>query len=87
MKKAKAVYAMNIVAMMLAEDVAEEVGKPAEEVLLDFMQSRTAIDLYNDSLKLWWDGPTVVGEQYKRELSARRRSKPKKSSMNSNKCS
>jgi len=60
---------MNLVAMMLAEDIAEETGRPAEEILLEFMQSRTAVSLYNDSLKLWWDGPSVVGEWYKEELA------------------
>ncbi len=71
MKKEKKVFAMNIVAMMLAEDLAKEEGRPAEEILLEFMQSRTAVSLYNDKLKLWWDGPSVVGEWYKEELAAR----------------
>ena len=71
MNKEKKVFAMNIVAMIVAEDLAEEWGKPAEEVLLDFMQSRTAISLYNDSLKLWWDGPSVVREWYKEELASK----------------
>ncbi|MBP5639766.1 MAG: hypothetical protein J6X55_09830 [Victivallales bacterium] len=61
--------AMNLVAIMIAEDLAEEFGKPAEEVLLDFMQSRTAKKLYNDKLKLWWDRPSSVGEEYKQELA------------------
>lgn len=71
MNKGKKVFAMNIVAMIVAEDLAEEWGKPAEEVLLDFMQSHTAISLYNDSLKLWWDGPSVVREWYKEELASK----------------
>ena len=62
---------MNAVATMLVEDIAEETGRPVEDVLLDFMQSKTAVSLYNDSLKLWWDGPTVVGDWYKEELAAK----------------
>ena len=65
------VFAMNIVTELLVEDIAEETGRPAEDVLLDFMQSKTAVSLYNDSLKLWWDGPSAVGEQYKKELISR----------------
>ncbi len=72
MDKDKTVFAMNAVATMLIEDIAEETGRPAEEILLEFMQSKTAVSLYNDSLKLWWDGPNVVGDWYKEELAAKR---------------
>ncbi len=71
MIKEKKILAMNIVTELLVEDLAEEWGRPAEEILLDFMQSRTAISLYNDSLKLWWDGPSVVREWYKEELASK----------------
>ena len=71
MNKEKTVLAMNLVTMMVAEDIAEELGKPAEEILLDFMQSETAVKLYDDSLKLWWDGPDAIGERYKEELAAK----------------
>ena len=71
MNNEQKVFAMNIVTELLVEDIAEETGRPAEEVLLDFMQSKTAVSLYNDSLKLWWDGPTVVGDWYKEELAAK----------------
>ena len=77
MDKDKTVFAMNAVATMLVEDIAKEFNKPEEEVLLDFMQSKTAVSLYNDSLKLWWDGPSVVGEWYKEELAAKRCGKAK----------
>ncbi len=77
MDKDKTVFAMNAVATMLVEDIAEETGRPAEEVLLEFMQSKTAVSLYNDSLKLWWDGPNVVGDWYKEELAAKRCEKTK----------
>ena len=70
MNREKKVFAMNAVAMLLVEDIAKESGKTTEDVLLDFMQSRTAARLYDDSLKLWWDGPSAVGEWYKQELAA-----------------
>ncbi len=72
MDKDKTVFAMNAVATMFVEDFAKELNKPEEEVLLDFMQSRTAVSLYDDSLKLWWDGPDAIGERYKEELAAKR---------------
>ena len=41
-----------------------------EEVLLDFMQSEMAEKLYDDSLKLWWDGPDALRERYEKEFDA-----------------
>ena len=70
MNKDKTDFAMNAVTILLVEDLAEEFGRPVEEILLDFMQSKTAVNLYDDSLKLWWDGPSAVGERYKKELVA-----------------
>jgi hypothetical protein len=64
------IFAMNIVAELLVEDIAEETGRPVEEVLLDFMQSEMAEKLYDDSLKLWWDGPDAFRERYKKEFAA-----------------
>ena len=51
------------------EELAEEEKKSTDEVLLSFMGSNTGKMLYNDSTKLWWDGPTVVAEEYKKEMS------------------
>ena len=70
MDKDKTVLAMNLVTMMIVEDIAEETGRPVEEVLLDFMQSEMAEKLYDDSLKLWWDGPDAFRERYKKEFAA-----------------
>ena len=33
-----------------------------------FLESQTAADLYDDSLKYWWDGPSAAVERYKTEL-------------------
>lgn len=64
------IFAMNTVAELLVEDIAEETGRPVEEVLLDFMQSEMAEKLYDDSLKLWWDGPDALRERYEKEFDA-----------------
>ncbi len=70
MIKEKKIYAMNIVTELLVEDIAEETGRPVEEVLLDFMQSEMAEKLYDDSLKLWWDEPDALRERYEKEFDA-----------------
>ena len=68
--KEKKIFAMKIVAELLVEDIAEETGRPVEDVLLDFMQSEMAEKLYDDSLKLWWDGPDAFRERYEKEFDA-----------------
>ena len=70
MIKEKKIYAMNIVTELLVEDIAKETRRPTEEVLLDFMQSEMAEKLYDDSLKLWWDGPDALRERYEKEFDA-----------------
>ena len=70
MNNEQKVFAMNIVTELLVEDIAEETGRPVEDVLLDFMQSEMAEKLYDDSLKLWWDGPDAFRERYEKEFDA-----------------
>lgn len=68
MVKAKTLFAMDLTILMAVEDLALETGQSTEELLLSIMASKTGSDVYNDSLKLWWDGPDAVAERYKREL-------------------
>ena len=70
MIKEKKIYAMNLVTMMIVEDIAKETRRPMEEVLLKFMQSEMAEKLYDDSLKLWWDGPDALRERYEKEFDS-----------------
>lgn len=77
MIKEKKIYAMNIVTELLVEDIAKETRRPTEEVLLKFMQSEMAEKLYDDSLKLWWDGPDALRERYEKEFDAIFRKKTK----------
>ena len=68
MEKEKTLFAMDLAAVMAVEELATEEKKSTDEVLLSFMESNTGKMLYDDSLKLWWDGPTVVAEDFKKEL-------------------
>lgn len=63
----KTLLAMDLTAMMAVEQLSKETKQPQEKVLLDFMESNTAKMLYDDSTKLWWDGPSVVAEDFKNQ--------------------
>ena len=64
MSNDKTLFAMDLTAMMAVEQISEETKQPQEKVLLDFMKSNTAKMLYDDSTKLWWDGPSATAEEY-----------------------
>lgn len=65
----KTQFAMDLTAMMAVEKIAEDLQRPQEDVLVDFMKSNTAKMLYDDSNKLWWDGPDAIAEEFERENS------------------
>ena len=65
--KDKILFAMDLNALMVVEGLVKETNQPQERVLLDFMESNTAKMLYDDSTKLWWDGPSAIAEEFKQE--------------------
>ena len=60
----KTLFALDSTAKMAVEQHAQETKLPQEELLLEFMKSNTAKMLYDDSTKLWWDGPSAVVEEF-----------------------
>ena len=63
----KTLFAMDLTAKMAIEELAQETKQNQEKVLLEFMKSKTAKMLYDDSTKLWWDGPSTVAEEFKNQ--------------------
>ena len=63
----KTLFAMDLTALMAVEQIAKDSQKSQEDVLVDFMESNTAKMLYDDSNKLWWDGPDATAEEFERE--------------------
>ena len=64
----KNAIAMDLVAKMTVEQLAKEQNKNIEEVFISFMESNTGRMVYDDSTKLWWDGPLSVAQEYKNEM-------------------
>lgn len=60
--------AMDLITKMAVELIAKEQHKDIEEVLISFMESNTGRMVYDDSTKLWWDGPAAVVQEYKTEM-------------------
>ena len=62
--------AMDLTAVMVVCDIADDTGRDVADLLPAFLQSQTAELLYDDSLKYWWDGPAAVGDMFKAETAA-----------------
>ena len=62
------INAVNLVATMVISQLAEETGASPTDTLLSFMQSRTALCLYDTETALWCDGPQAVIAEYKKEI-------------------
>jgi len=60
----KILFSMDLTAMMAVEQLSQETKQPQEKVLLDFMESNAAKMLYDDSTKLWWDGPCAAAQEF-----------------------
>ncbi len=65
----KTLFAMDLTALMAVEKIAKDSQRSEEDVLVEFMESNTAKMLYDDSNKLWWDGPDAAAEEFEREKS------------------
>lgn len=68
----KILFSMDLSVLMAVEQLANETNETTEETLLSFMKSNTAKMVYDDSTKLWWDGPAEIAEEYKIENRKRK---------------
>ncbi|MBR4473509.1 MAG: hypothetical protein IKS55_07705 [Oscillospiraceae bacterium] len=59
--------AIDMIAAMVAEELADELNTTPEEILPAFLQSGTCKLLYDRESKLWWDGPSEIADMYLKE--------------------
>lgn len=60
-------FTIDLLISMAVEELAEDLNKPAVDILPDFIESKTGKLLYDESSKLWWNGPSYIAELYKTE--------------------
>lgn len=66
-RKEQMAYTIDLLIAMAVEELAEDTGKDAKEVLTDFMLSKNGKALYDDKTKLWCNGPSYIADIYKKE--------------------
>lgn len=57
-------FTIDLLISMAVEELAEDLNKPAVDILPDFIESKTGKLLYDESSKLWWNGPSYIAELY-----------------------
>lgn len=66
--KEKMGYTIDILVSMVVDEVAEMTGKDRNEILPEFVVSKTGKALYDESTKLWCNGPSYIVDMYFDEI-------------------
>ncbi len=69
--KEKLDYTIDLLITMVVEEIAEDTGKNRNDILIEFLSSKTGKALYDPSNRLWWNGPSYLVELYNEELKNR----------------
>lgn len=62
-------YVIDLAVTLVVEELSEDLQEESTKVLKDFVASKTGMLLYDESSKLWWDGPSAIAEMYKTEMA------------------
>ena len=62
--------AMDLTVIMATEEIAAQLNISQTQALKKLLLSRACKNLYDDSLKLWWDGPSVLADTFMAETGA-----------------
>lgn len=61
-------YTIDSIITMTVEELSKKIDKSQNEILADFLQSKTCKLLYDTNLKVWWEGPVYLAEMYMEEI-------------------
>ena len=61
--------AIDLMITMVVDELAEDMQIKPTELLPKFMASETGKLLYDESSKVWWNGPSDIAEMYKAEIA------------------
>ena len=70
-------FTIDMLVTMTVEELSEDLQKDRKDVLADFCLSKTGKALYDESTKLWCNGPSYIADIYKEELAADEKKKKK----------
>ena len=64
--------AIDMVIALTVEELAEDENCDPVKLMPEFLASKTAKMLYDESTKLWWNGPSYIAEMFRAEPCAER---------------
>lgn len=60
-------FAVDVTVTLVVEELVKDLKVEPSVALKDFVSSKTGALLYDESSKLWWNGPSYIAAMYKRE--------------------
>ena len=57
-------FAIDAIVTLVVDEISLETGEDSMVILPKFIESKTAETLYDESSKLWWNGPAYIAEMY-----------------------
>lgn len=61
-------YAVDAMVALVVEELACDLKLDPTVLLKKFVESKTGELLYDESSKLWWNGPSYIADMYKNEI-------------------
>lgn len=60
-------FAVDVMVTLVVEELVNDLKLDSSTILKDFVASKTGALLYDESSKLWWNGPSYIADMYKKE--------------------
>jgi len=67
-------FAVDAMVTLVIEELVNDLKLSSTTLLKDFIASKTGVLLYDESSKIWWNGPSYIAELYKKEMGGNGRS-------------
>lgn len=67
MPKERIDYTIDLLITLVVEELSETTGESREALLNEFLKSQTGKMLYDESSRLWWNGPSYIVDLYLEE--------------------
>lgn len=61
-------FAVDVMVTLVVEELVNDLKLDSKVLLKDFVASRTGALLYDESSKIWWNGPSYIADLYKKEI-------------------
>ena len=61
-------FAVDAMIALVVEELADDLNLDSTSALKEFVASKTGALLYDESSKLWWNGPSYIADMYKEEI-------------------